>query len=111
MTNPASLIMSADKKRYLMATFYRYMRKNHAILMDDGKPEGGKWACDWNQNIGENACPFISMYWGFLHRHGDKLQSNPRVAMMYRVWDRMKRDKRGSILNQANQYTTHLSDL
>jgi len=34
------------KKRYLMESFYRWMRKRHDILMDHGKPVGGKWNFD-----------------------------------------------------------------
>ncbi|WP_419656304.1 deoxyribodipyrimidine photolyase [Desulfosarcina variabilis str. Montpellier] len=34
------------KKRYLMESFYRQMRRRHDILMDGGKPAGGKWNYD-----------------------------------------------------------------
>jgi deoxyribodipyrimidine photolyase-related protein len=33
----------AGKKRYLMESFYRQMRKKHDILMDGDKPLGGRW--------------------------------------------------------------------
>ena len=36
----------AGKKRYLMETFYRRMRKKHAILMDGDRPLGGRWNYD-----------------------------------------------------------------
>ena len=36
----------ADKKQYLMESFYRFMRKKHNILMDGNKPVGGKWNFD-----------------------------------------------------------------
>ena len=36
----------AGKKRFLMESFYRHMRKKHGILMEDGKPAGGKWNYD-----------------------------------------------------------------
>ena len=36
----------AGKKRYLMESFYRWMRKRHDVLMDNGKPYGGKWNYD-----------------------------------------------------------------
>ncbi|TAF43683.1 MAG: cryptochrome/photolyase family protein [Sphingobacteriales bacterium] len=37
----------ADKKQFLMESFYRDMRKKHHILMDDAnKPMGGKWNFD-----------------------------------------------------------------
>ncbi|MGD8273526.1 MAG: cryptochrome/photolyase family protein, partial [Desulfobacterales bacterium] len=34
------------KKRYLMESFYRQMRKKHDILMDGDKPQGGRWNFD-----------------------------------------------------------------
>ncbi len=36
----------AEKKRYLMESFYRQMRKKHDILMDGDKPQGGRWNFD-----------------------------------------------------------------
>jgi len=34
------------KKRFLMESFYRWMRKKHDILMDGDKPLGGRWNFD-----------------------------------------------------------------
>ncbi|MEE4265702.1 MAG: cryptochrome/photolyase family protein, partial [Desulfobacteraceae bacterium] len=36
----------AGKKRYLMESFYRSMRKRYDILMDQDKPLGGQWNYD-----------------------------------------------------------------
>jgi deoxyribodipyrimidine photolyase-related protein len=36
----------AGKKRYLMESFYRWMRKRYDILMENGKPVGDKWNFD-----------------------------------------------------------------
>jgi deoxyribodipyrimidine photolyase-related protein len=36
----------SGKKRYLMESFYRSMRKRHDILMDKDKPVGGQWNYD-----------------------------------------------------------------
>ena len=36
----------AGKKRYLMESFYRWMRKRYDILIDKDKPVGGKWNYD-----------------------------------------------------------------
>ena len=36
----------ADKKRYLMESFYRWMRQRYGILMEAGKPVGGQWNFD-----------------------------------------------------------------
>ena len=38
--------MFHGKKRFLMESFYRKMRKNHHILMENGKPSGGQWNFD-----------------------------------------------------------------
>jgi len=36
----------AGKKRFLMESFYRWMRKRYNILMDKDKPVGGQWNYD-----------------------------------------------------------------
>ena len=36
----------ANKKDFLMESFYRAMRKKHFILMENGQPIGGKWNFD-----------------------------------------------------------------
>jgi deoxyribodipyrimidine photolyase-related protein len=41
----------------------------------------------------ENACPFNALYWEFLLRNRDRLAGNPRMAQMYRTWDRMADDR------------------
>ena len=38
--------MFYGKKRFLMESFYRKMRRNHHILMENGKPSGGQWNFD-----------------------------------------------------------------
>ena len=46
------------KKRYLMESFYRQMRKKHGILLEDGKPVGGRWNYDRsNRNRYDGAVP------------------------------------------------------
>ena len=50
------------KKRFLMETFYRHMRRKYAILMEvDGKPLGGKWNYDHsNRSRYDGAVPLPS---------------------------------------------------
>ncbi|MCC6410580.1 MAG: cryptochrome/photolyase family protein [Saprospiraceae bacterium] len=61
-------------------------------------------AFDKDKKYGENACPFNSLYWDFYDRHRDKLGNNPRIGMMYKVWDKMAAVEREKILEQAAVY-------
>lgn len=61
-------------------------------------------AFDKDKKYGENACPFNSLYWDFYDRHRDKLGKNPRIGMMYMVWDKMEAEEREKILEQAAVY-------
>jgi len=45
-----------------------------------------------------------SFYWAFFDRHRPRLQKNPRVAMMYRTWDRMQEKEKKQVLKQADVY-------
>ena len=66
---------------------------------------------DKNKKVGENACPFNSLYWHFYHRHREKLYNNPRIGMMYKTWDRMESKEQQQILSQAEKYLSHLDNL
>jgi len=50
---------------------------------------------------GERACPFNLLYWDFLTRHRGRFAANPRMAQMYRTWDRMERGHRDRVLADA----------
>ena len=52
---------------------------------------------------GPNACPFNYLYWDFLARNRDKLQSNHRISMMYKTYDRMDEDKKDAINHDSQQ--------
>jgi deoxyribodipyrimidine photolyase-related protein len=66
---------------------------------------------DWKKRNGDLACPFNSLYWHFLHRHRRRLEKNPRVGMMYRVWDRMKNNEKKAVLNKAAAYLQEIDRL
>jgi deoxyribodipyrimidine photolyase-related protein len=66
---------------------------------------------DWKKRHGNLACPFNSLYWDFFARHRERLQKKPRIAMMYRVWDRMDQGERKKVLNQAAAYRKNLNHL
>ncbi|MEM6888495.1 MAG: cryptochrome/photolyase family protein [Pseudomonadota bacterium] len=57
-----------------------------------------------SKKTGEGACPFNLLYWHFLGRHRDVLGKNPRMGQMYATWDRMKPEKRETIVAEANAF-------
>jgi deoxyribodipyrimidine photolyase-related protein len=69
--------------------------------------------CRYNVKTSEqpDSCPFNSLYWHFLIRHRDSFARNPRMAMMYRSYDRMAPAKQQAILARAEHCLTHLETL
>ncbi|NJM84533.1 MAG: cryptochrome/photolyase family protein [Tabrizicola sp.] len=63
---------------------------------------------DVARKSGDGACPFNLLYWDFLHRHRSRFQANPRMAQMYRVWDRMAEDRRAEVLSGAAAFLHRL---
>lgn len=63
------------------------------------------------KKTGDKACPFNSLYWNFYDRHENKLANNPRIAMMYNVWRKMKPEDKTAILEQADYYLKHINEL
>lgn len=66
---------------------------------------------DKKKKTGKNACPFNSLYWHFYHRHRPLLEKNPRIAMMYQLWDKTSSAEKTQILSQAEVYLTHIEQL
>jgi deoxyribodipyrimidine photolyase-related protein len=63
------------------------------------------------KKYGKNACPFNSLYWRFLSVNENKLASNQRMTMMYRVWHKMDPSTRNELIDQANYYLDFIEDL
>lgn len=59
---------------------------------------------------GDEACPYNYLYWSFLHRHRNRFEGNPRMAQMYRTWDRMAEDKRHAVLESAQKFLKKLDN-
>jgi deoxyribodipyrimidine photolyase-related protein len=62
------------------------------------------------KSTGADACPYNALYWHFIDRHADKLSGNPRMAMPYRTWARMKDEKRHDLIAQADSFLSRLDN-
>ncbi|TVS04113.1 MAG: cryptochrome/photolyase family protein [Rhodobacteraceae bacterium] len=58
---------------------------------------------------GARACPFNLLYWHFLIRHREHFESNPRMAQMYRTFDRMEEGRRTRVLEEAEDFLERMS--
>ena len=56
----------------------------------------------------KDACPFNYLYWDFLARNRRKLESNPRIAMMYKTYDRMDNTKKSEIASDSKLFLNEL---
>ncbi len=66
---------------------------------------------DRRTRVDENACPFNALYWNFLMTHRGKLESNPRLAMPYRLLARMPATERTALRSRARRILEHLEEL
>lgn len=66
---------------------------------------------DHKKKLGEKACPFNSLYWDFLERNRGSLQKNPRMGMIYRVWDKNSAENKKQIIEQAASYLERIEEL
>lgn len=60
------------------------------------------------KKIGEDACPFNSLYWQFLDRNDSLLRKNGRMSQMYRIWDKMDKEQRSNLLITAQDFIAKL---
>jgi len=63
----------------------------------------GSCRYDAKQKTGAEACPFNPLYWDFLVRNEATLRGNPRLAQVYRTWDRMKPETQDAYRESAKQ--------
>ena len=66
---------------------------------------------DVKKKTGEGACPFNSLYWNFIDQHRALLAKNPRMSMMYRVWDKYDAETKVELLLQAQKYLRGIEKL
>jgi deoxyribodipyrimidine photolyase-related protein len=69
-------------------------------------------SCDYSvkEKTGTQACPFNYLYWHFLHRHQDKLRSNPRMGMIYSTMSKMDQTKFNHMLDDADTFLLKLEN-
>lgn len=60
------------------------------------------------EKTGPNACPFNYLYWDFLMRNRKALESNPRIAMMYKTLDRMTDENKKAIKESSEVFLKKL---
>jgi len=58
---------------------------------------------------GEGACPFNPLYWHFIHRNRELLESNHRVGRIYSTWDRMGEERQHDYLDSAEKFLDTLT--
>ena len=59
--------------------------------------------------VGENACPFNSLYWDFMARNEGKLRGNQRMPYVFANWERMGPAQHKAIREQAANVMKNMS--
>lgn len=65
----------------------------------------------YKEKLGEDACPFNSLYWNFFDRHQDKLSKNPRLGIVNSQLKKMDQSQKEEINQKANFYLKNLNSL
>ncbi|GAA5443052.1 (6-4) photolyase [Microbulbifer sp. NBRC 101763] len=60
------------------------------------------------ERVGDDACPFNSLYWYFLLKKKKYLNGNPRMAMMLSTLDKMTSQEKNDIQKQAIRFLRKL---
>ncbi len=68
----------------------------------------GSCAYSVKEKTGETACPFNVLYWHFLIRHRARFAGNPRMAQMYRTFDKMDAAHCDRVLADAEVFLARL---
>lgn len=57
---------------------------------------------DPTKSVGDDACPFTTLYWDFLARHQKRFADNPRMKPQYRNLDRKTPNELRAIRHRAD---------
>jgi len=68
--------------------------------------------CNYNKNkkVGDDACPFNSLYWNFLDDKREQIGNNFRMRMMYSVLDKMNKQDVNQIKEKAQHIIANQDD-
>lgn len=55
-----------------------------------------------DKSVGDDACPFTTLYWDFLARYEDKFARHPRTALQWKNLARLDQSTRSKIREQAD---------
>ena len=61
--------------------------------------------------IGEDACPYNSLYWHFINRHNALLAQNPRMGLILGGWRKRGDEDREAVLNWADHTLEQIETL
>ena len=64
---------------------------------------------DPGKRLGEDACPFTTLYWDYLMRHEIRFRKNHRMRMAYRNLDRFDENERQQIQQQESRFLENLN--
>lgn len=64
-----------------------------------------------SEKLGENACPFNSLYWNFFINNSKQLSKNPRLAIVNKQIRDMDSNLLENIQSQANRLIKNIEDL
>ncbi|MFP4251825.1 MAG: cryptochrome/photolyase family protein [Guyparkeria sp.] len=63
---------------------------------------------DPGEATGETACPFTTLYWDFLLRHGDRFAAHPRTALQWKHVERIDTGRADAIRARAGEWRAAL---
>lgn len=64
---------------------------------------------DPSKAVGENACPFTTLYWDYLDRHRERLTGNRRMSLQLKNLDKKEASQMEGIRDQAEQLRAELT--
>jgi deoxyribodipyrimidine photolyase-related protein len=62
-----------------------------------------------DKSIGDDACPFTTLYWDFLSRNRNRLKSNRRMTFQFKNLDRKEQTERRAIRKRADALKSELT--